>query len=176
MADEALTLTDYVFLTLLVVHILAIVGWMGAAFLFSSVLGPSLSKMEAGGRAEFLSKVIPRYTRYVMATSLTAVVFGVALYGYAFEYSKNLPAGIALTLLQAGAVVGLVALIVSLALVIPTARTLGRMLNEGKSGAPQPPGQAGLMTALQSRVRIGTISVTGLLFLVLVLMVVGASL
>lgn len=169
-------MADYIFLTLLVVHILAIVGWMGAAFLFSSVLGPSLSHMDSSGRAEFLSKVIPRYTRYVMATSLTAVVFGVALYGYAFEYAKNLPSGVALSLLQAGALVGLVALIVSLGLVIPTARTMGRMLNDGKSGAPAPEGRAMVMTSMQSRVRIGTVSVTVLLFLVLILMVVGASL
>ncbi len=169
-------MTDYIFVTLLVVHILAIVGWMGAAFLFSSVLGPSLSRMEPSGRAEFLSKVIPRYTMYVMATSIVAVVFGVALYGYAFEYSKNLPSGIALTLLQAGAVVGLIALIISLGLVIPTARNLGRMLSGSKGGAPAPQGQTSVMAAMQSRVRIGTISVTVLLLLVLVLMVAGATL
>jgi hypothetical protein len=148
---------------------------MGAAFLFSSVLDPSLSSMEPGGRAEVLRKIIPRYTRYVVATSLTAVIFGVALYGYAFEYSKNLPVGVALYLLQAGALVGLIALVVALGLVIPTARTISRMLNENKNGAVVPEGQTAVLSAMQSRVRMGTMTVTVLLFLVLVLMVVGAS-
>jgi uncharacterized membrane protein len=169
-------LTDYIFLTLLVVHILAIVGWMGAAFVFSSVLGPSLSSMESSGRTEFLRKVIPRYTRYVLATSLVAVIFGIALYGYAFEYAKNLPTGQALSLLQGGAVLGLIALIIALAVVLPTARSMVRLLDKGKSEAPAPQGQIGGMSAMQSRVRIGTIGVTILLFVVLVLMVVGASL
>jgi hypothetical protein len=131
--------------------------------------------MDPGARAEFVRKIIPRFTRYVIATSLIAIVFGVALYGYAFE-AKNLPTGIALILLQAGAGLGLIAFIIALGLVIPTARRMVRILNENKNGSPVQGTQTGGLVAMQSRVRTGTVVVTVLLFLVLVLMVVGASL
>jgi uncharacterized membrane protein len=167
-------LTDYIFLTLLVVHILAIVGWMGAAFVFSSVLGPSLSKMEPLARAEFVRKIIPRYTMYVIATSLIAVTFGVLLYGYAFE-TKILPTGTPLTLLQAGAVLGLIAFVIALGFVIPAARTMVRTMNENKSQSSSVESQTSSLSQIQFRVRAGTVAATVLLFLVLVLMVVGAT-
>jgi len=146
---------------------------MGAAFLFGSVLAPSLSKMEGNARAEFLSKLIPRYTRYVFASSIVAVIFGLALYGYAFTYSRaNFPSGSGLIFLQAGAGLGLIALIITLGFVMRAARKLYLLL---KSSAPG--GEGGVdITSTQKKVRMGTGIVAGLLLIVLVLMVVGATL
>ena len=167
-------MTDYIFATLLFLHILAVVGWMGAALLFSSVLGPSIKTMTPSGRAEFLTKTISRYTNYIFATSIGAVVFGLALYAYAFRESL-IPIGNAATLIQAGAGLGLVALILSLAVVMPSARNLVRMLKETQTSTPPPGSQeASIVSAIQ-RVRMGTGIVAGLLFIVLILMVFGAN-
>lgn len=169
-------MTDYIFIGLLAGHILAIVGWMGAALLFTSVLGPSLENMGSNVRAEFLTKAIPRYTRYIASSSGAAIALGISLYGYALRYSaSNLPTGIALTLLQAGAGVGLVAFIVVMAIVLPSARHLLRLLKEGQSGTIQPAGQVDAIALSQKRVRMGTVAVLGLLVLVLVLMVAGST-
>jgi uncharacterized membrane protein len=167
-------LADIVFIVLLIVHILAVVAWMGAAFLFGSVLAPSLSKMEGNARAEFLSKLIPRYTRYVFASSIVAVIFGLALYGYTSAYSRiNFPSGSGLTFLQAGAGLGLIALIITLGFVMPAARKLFLLLKSSAQGG----GGGGVdITSTQKRVRMGTGIVAGLLLIVLVLMVVGATL
>lgn len=167
-------MSDYIFAFLLVVHIAAIVGWMGAATLFASVLGPSLAHMEREGRAEFLVKIVPRYTRYVGAMAGLSIVFGVALYGYALS-AKLLPTGNALLLLQAGAVVGLVAFILAFAIVIPSSRNLTRLVNESRS-TPQPQGQAEVITRTQQKLRMATGAISGLLLVVLILMVLGATL
>jgi uncharacterized membrane protein len=176
MCSERNPMTDYIFVGLLIGHILAIVGWMGAALLFTSVLSPSLETMASSARSEFLVKAIPRYTTYVASTSGAAVVLGIALYGYAIVYaSKSLPTGVALTLLQAGAGVGLVAFIIVMALVLPSARHLLRIVKEGQSGTMQPAGRQEAIARVQSRVRTGTIGVLGLLVLVLILMVAGST-
>lgn len=159
---------------LLVGHILAIVGWLGAAFLFTLVLGPSLEKMADSARSEFLIKAIPRYAAYVASTSCAAIAFGISIYGYAYV-SSNLPSSIALNLLQAGAGLGLVAFLVVMAVVLPSARHLLRMLKEGQNGTMQPVGQRNAIVLAQSRVRTGTAIVLGLLILVLILMVVGST-
>jgi hypothetical protein len=147
---------------------------MGAAFLFTLVLGPSIEKMAGGARSEFLIRTIPLYTMYVASISGTAIVLGVSLYGYAYS-AKDLPTGIALTLLQAGAGVGLVAFIIVMALVLPSARHLLRLLREAQVGTMQPAGRTDAIGQAQSRVRTGTASVLVLLILVLILMVVGST-
>ncbi len=167
-------LTDYIFLVLLVGHILAIVGWMGAAFLFTSVLGPSLEKMANEARSEFLIKTIPRYSMYVASTSGAAILLGASLYGYSYV-AKDLSTGIALNLLQAGAGTGLIAFIVVMAIVLPSARHLLRLLREGQAGTVQPAGRGNAIALAQSRVRTGTAIVFVLLILAVVLMVVGAT-
>jgi uncharacterized membrane protein len=161
-------LPDYIFIALLAIHVLAIVGWMGAGLLFSSVLGPSLSEATPNARAEFLSKLIPRYTRYVTSTSIAAVVFGLALYGYSIQ-AKLLPSGLPLILLQVGAGVGLAALIITLGYVVPVARRLQGMLKVEST-------QVDVVTKAQIRVRMGTASAVGLLFIVIILMVLGVTL
>ena len=169
-------MSDYIFASLLVVHIIAIVGWMGAAFLFSSVLGPSLDHMEPVARSEFLVKVVPRYMRYIAMTSVLAVIFGVGLYAYAAS-SSALPrtGSSALLLLQAGAGMGLIALILAFVIVLPSGRTLTRLITEGRNGPP-PQGQADIIIRTQQRMRMASAAISALLLLVLILMVLGATL
>src|SRR5205814_5621763 len=75
-------MADALFLVLLILHIGAIVAWMGGAALFVSVIIPSLSKMSPASRAEFIQSALPRYLRFITGSSILAITAGLILYGY----------------------------------------------------------------------------------------------
>ncbi len=80
---------DATFLVLLVLHVGAIVAWMGGAALFVSVIIPSLSKMSPASRAEFIQSALPRYLRFITGSSILAIIAGVILYGYVTTQTTN---------------------------------------------------------------------------------------
>jgi uncharacterized membrane protein len=163
-------LTDYIFLGLLILHVAAIVGWLGASIVFVSVLGPSLGGMSPEGRASFTLNVVPRYIRYVLITSILSLVFGVALYGYSERPGSAVSSSSSgLIWIQVGAVIGVVAFILALAVVLPASKKLVQLAKGTKSDSPPTE-----MLAAQKRIRIGAGIVTVLLAIVLILMIAGA--
>src|SRR5438445_12471124 len=80
---------DPTFLVLLVLHIGAIVAWMGGAALFVSVIIPSLSKMSPASRVEFIMSALPGYLRFITGSSILAIIAGLILYGYYFATSSD---------------------------------------------------------------------------------------
>src|SRR5437660_11340218 len=94
---------DATFLVLLVLHIGAIVAWMGGAALFVSVIIPSLSKMSPSSRAEFIQSALPRYLRFITGSSILAIIAGLILYGYTTKTATSLDTSTsALVYIQAG--------------------------------------------------------------------------
>ncbi len=163
-------MTDYVFLTLLILHVGSIVGWMGAAIFFVSVLGPSIKTMSPEAQDSFSLNMIPRYSRYVLVTSILSLIFGIMLYGY----SEMPGSGVAvsssgLVWIQAGAGLGVVAFILVLAIVWPSSKKIVKIVKETRSG-----GSAGALASVQSRARMGAGIVSALLVIVLILMITGA--
>src|SRR5260370_21513844 len=116
---------DAAFLVLLIVHVGAIVAWMGGAALFVSVIIPSLSKMSPTSRAEFIQSALPRYLRFITGSSILSIVAGLVLYGYATTQTTSSfpPAEPRRTYINAGAVLSLVGLIIALGILLPPART-----------------------------------------------------
>ena len=53
-------MTDIIFLTLLTLHIVTVVAWVGGALLFISVIFPSLRNMSPASRGEFMASTLPR--------------------------------------------------------------------------------------------------------------------
>src|SRR5438046_5523100 len=104
-------MADPLLLVLLILHIGAIVAWMGGAALFVSVIIPSLSKMSPASRAEFIQSALPRYLRFITGSSILAITAVLILYGYIT------PSGRGAIYIQAGAV--LVIVIILIALSIP---------------------------------------------------------
>ncbi len=171
---------DATFLVLLVLHVGAIVAWMGGAALFVSVIIPSLSKMSPASRAEFIQSALPRYLRFITGSSILAIVAGLILYGYATTQTTS---SFALTepdlmYINAGAVLGLVVLIIALGILVPAGRKFISLTRQ----APKPPAQpsdqdpmATQLASLQERMGIAGRLGVALLGIALILMVIGAS-
>src|SRR5713101_730651 len=171
---------DAAFLVLLILHVGAIVAWMGGAALFVSVIIPSLSKMSPTSRAEFIQSALPRYLRFITGSSILAIVAGVILYGYATTQTTSSFAltSPGLTYIQAGAVLGLIVLVVALGILVPA----GRKFISLTKRAPKPPAQssaqdpvAAQLASLQKRMGMAGRLGVALLGIALILMVIGAS-
>jgi uncharacterized membrane protein len=172
------TLADPVFLVLLVLHVGSIVAWMGGAALFVSVLAPSLSKMSPASRAEFIVSALPRYMQFVAGSAIVGIVAGLLLYGYATSVGPPLaPTDSGAPYVQAGAVLGLVVLIIALGVMVPTGRKLVSLVGQmSKSQTPTSTADSARIAGLTKRLALaGRVGVTLLAF-ALILMVLGASL
>ena len=170
-------MAEALFLVLLMLHIGAIVAWMGGAALFVSVIIPSLSKMSPTSRTEFILSALPRYLRFITGSSILAIIAGLILYGYYFATSpaSSFPG---LRYIQAGALLGLVALIIALGILVPAGRKFISLTKQ----APKPPAQlsaqdpmAAQLASLQKRMGMAGRLGVALLGIALILMVIGAS-
>jgi len=170
---------DATFLILLVLHIGAIVAWTGGAALFVSVIIPSLSKMSPSSRAEFIQSALPRYLRFITGSSILAIIAGLILYGYTTQTATSLaPSTSGLVYIQAGAILGLVVLVIALGILVPAGRKFISLTKQAPKPQGQPSAQdpmAAQLASLQKRMGIaGRLGVT-LLAIALILMVIGAS-
>jgi uncharacterized membrane protein len=169
-------LADVGFIVLLILHIGFIVTWFGGAALFTMIIAPSLAKIAPASRAEFVIATFPRYVRFIAVTATGSVVFGVLLFGYVTRSATSLaPSSSGLSLIEAGAVLGLLAYVIAVGVVYPSANKLVKTMKQisnSPGGASQ---SASEISQLQKRIRIGASSATGILALTLILMIVGAS-
>src|SRR3989442_8254741 len=171
---------DATFLVLLVLHVGAIVAWMGGAALFVSVIIPSLSKMSPASRAEFIQSALPRYLRFITGTSILAIIAGLILYGYVTTQTTRSFAltGPGLVYIQAGSVLGLVVLIIALGILVPAGRKFISLTKQ----ALKPPAElstknpiATQMAGLHQPMGIAGRFGVALLVIALILMIIGAS-
>jgi hypothetical protein len=174
-------LADVIFLFLLLLHVVFIVAWLGGGVLFVFIITPALATISPNSRAEVVIAVLPRYTRFLAFVSSGAVVAGVLLLIYISDAATSLaPSKTGTPFIGVGALLGLIALIVATAVVIPTANRLVGALKSA-SNKPELIGESGDLTtasvipAIQRRLRAGAGAAVGLLTIVLILMVIGAS-
>jgi uncharacterized membrane protein len=170
-------MAEALFLVLLILHIGAVVAWMGGAALFVSVIIPALSKMSPGSRAEFILSALPRYLRFITGSSLLAIIAGLILYGYYFATSpaSSFPG---LMYIQAGAVLGLVVLIIALGILVPSGQKLISLVKQDpKPQADQTAQDPTLAQIARLQRRMGMAGRLGvaLLGIALILMIIGAS-
>jgi len=173
-------MADALFLFLLVVHIGAIVAWMGGAALFVSVIIPSLSKMSPASRGEFIQSALPRYLRFITGSSILAIIAGLILYGYVTTQTTSSFAlkDPGLTYVQAGAIMGLVVLIIALGVLVPAGRKFVSVTKQTSKPLAQPSAQdptAAQIASLQKRMGIAGRLGVALLGIALILMVIGGS-
>jgi len=165
-------MADAIFLFLLVVHIGSVVGWMGGAALFTSVIIPSLSKMSPQARIEFIRSAFPRYIRFTAGSAILAIVAGLSLYAYITQVVTSLaPSPAGTPYVSAGAVLGLIVLIIALGIMVPSGRKFVALTKEPPSPQTQP-----RIASLQKRMNIAGRAGLSLLGIALILMVIGASL
>jgi uncharacterized membrane protein len=172
-------MADALFLVLLILHIGAIVAWMGGAALFVSVIIPSLSKMSPPSRAEFILSALPRYLRFITGSSILAIIAGLILYGYTTQTATSLaPSASGLIYIQAGAILGLVVLIIALGILVPAGRKFISLTKQAPKPLAEPSTQnpmAAQMAGLQKRMGIAGRLGVALLGIALILMIIGAS-
>jgi uncharacterized membrane protein len=167
-------MADALFVVLLILHIGAIVAWMGGAALFVSVIIPSLSKMSPASRAEFIQSALPRYLRFITGSSILAILAGLILYGYITQTATSLaPSTSGSLYVQAGAVVGLVVLIIALGVLVPAGRKFVRLTKQAPSSAQDP--IVAQIAGLQKRMGMAGRLGVALLGIALILMIIGAS-
>lgn len=164
---------DVLFLGLLVIHVGSMVAWMGGMSLFVSVISPSIAKMSPAARGEFVASTVPRYFRFTLATAITSVIAGLALYGYMISIDQA-PTGSAQVSLSAGAALGLIALILLLGLGLPAGRKMVAIVKQ--MGSAPNEGLAGQMMAQQRKAMMGARIGLALLGITLILMILGAEL
>ena len=169
-------MADVVLLILLVLHITFMALWIGTAALLSSILIPSLGKISAGSRAEFLIAVLPRLTRFIVGVSTGAVLAGILLYGYETRVTTAYaPSSMGTTFIEAGAVVGLISYVLAIGVAFPTANRLVKALQSSKDSGKAPGEMPADIPRMQVRMRMTSGAVSGLLALTLILMVIGAT-
>lgn len=165
---------DAAFLVLLVLHIGAVVAWMGGAALYVSVILPSLSKMSPASRTEFIQSALPRYLRFISGSSILAIIAGLILYGYVTTQTTSsfALANPGLMYVQAGAILGLVVLIIALGVLVPAGRKFISLTKQASGPPAQPSAE---IASLQRRMGIAGRLGVALLGIALILMVIGGS-
>jgi len=157
-------------------HILAAVGWMGTAMFMVMVLVPSTADLQPSSRKDLLTKLLPRFSRYVTAFATLTLVAGILL---AFAHvgdrldslSPTNPWGLSVTV---GATLSLVAYVLALGVGLRSARKIVSILQKvGPDPQQSPPTE---VASLQRRMRLTATTVMILLMLSLVFMVAAARL
>lgn len=164
-------MADAVFLVLLILHVGAIVSWMGGAILFTNIIMPSLSKMSPSSRSEFIQSTLPRYTGFVSVTAIVAIVAGVSLYGYVTQVDlSNAPTNLGSPFIQSGAILGLLVLIIALGVMVPSGRKFIALTKQAPDSQTQPK-----IASLQKRMGIAGRLGVALLGIALILMIIGTT-
>jgi hypothetical protein len=166
-------LADIVFLILLILHVGFVVGWLGGAVLFVSIIVPSLPRISASSRIEFTKETLPRYGRYLRIMTGGAIVAGLLLYYYITRVATSLaPSGAGMPFIDGGVLLGLIAAILVFGVVIPTINKLVKVLKQGPATGESTMPEA---ARLQRRLSLVANSAIGVLSLALILMLIGAS-
>ncbi|MHB8567252.1 MAG: hypothetical protein ACYC7D_13105 [Nitrososphaerales archaeon] len=172
-------MADYVFLTLLVIHVGAVVAWAGSALFGNMVLLPLLPKLSPGGRSDVGRLLIPKMFRYGLVMGIVALADGAVLYYYITFVGPKSEATSVLgdPYIRGGALLGLLVLIIFTWFQNGTMKKMGKISAQLAQSAP---GQAGnplmaQMTALQKRSAMVSRIAAGVLVLIIILMLVGAN-
>ena len=165
-------MADAVFFLLLILHVGAIVSWMGGAILYVNIIMPSLSKMTPSARSEFIQSALPRYLGFATVSSIVAIVAGLSLYAYMSQVlgllQPNDPGSL---YIQVGAIIGLIVLIIALGVMVPSGRKFLALTKQAPDPQTQPK-----VASLQKRMSVAGRLGVALLGIALILMLLGARL
>ncbi len=159
---------------LLWLHIVAAIGWVGAAMVFGMVLGPVLPTFTPATRGEFIVKVFPKYIRFIEIFTIATPIIGVALALSMAngDFSMFAPTTQFGLFISVGAALAVVALVVAFGVVTPAARKVLK-LTEAMMKAPGPPSPE--LLGANKRLRGGAAIGLVLLMVILVCMVAATG-
>jgi hypothetical protein len=105
---------------LLTWHVISVILWLGSSSAFVLVVSPSLQTMESQQKEPLLFSLIPRFSKLLAISSISTVIAGTFLFGYvgSIDIIRS-PSGWRLIFIIGGAVLGLVAVILTLGVLYP---------------------------------------------------------
>ena len=157
---------DPVLVTLLSVHLLLALGWLGGELMTVFVIGPGLQQMSLQSRCEFIAKVIPRAIRFV-----DWMIVGTGVTGFLLAFVTPSQVEASGVVVSAGIVLALSAAAVEVVATTPSFKkmvSLGAVLQKSGQQIPSPE-----MAGFEKRARWGSLAGSVLLVAVLVLMVIS---
>jgi len=178
-------LSDYVFITLLALHVGGVITWMGSSAMYTMVIGPSIAKSDMmESNPEFAISILSRLSRFITATSITTLLAGFFLFDYISTVATYiLPPGSRILFIYAGAILGFAAFVVTLAAVIPSTSRIIKILRAEQSNAGSTSGPVALANARRFEIahslraiRSGLSAAAFILLVIFILMVLGTNL
>ncbi len=159
-------------------HIISVIGWSGAALSFLVAVGPSLKKMSPQANSEIVLKMFPRYVRTIQVFTVLTLVFGPTLAFMMNLLNDGGPNSFDLVspwsrLILAGASIGIATFFLVFFAFTPTAKGLGRVIQQMQQNPQQPPPAE--FGSLQKRAAILGPLAVALLFSAEVFMVAAAQ-
>ncbi len=149
-------------------HVVSVIGWSGAAITFLVAIGPSLKKLSPHANSEIVLKMFPRYVRTVQIFTVLTVIFG-PLLAFTMNATNEVGGPNVFNLISpwsqlitTGAAIGIFTFFVVFLAFTPTAKGLGRLIQQMQQNPQQPPPKR--FGILQKRAAIlGPLAVTLLL-------------
>ena len=157
---------DPVLITLLSVHLLLALGWLGGELMTAFVIGPGLRQMSFQSKREFLAKVTPRAVRYV-----EWMIVGTGVTGFLLAPLTPSKISANTTIVLAGIVLSLIAAGIEVLVTRPSFKKMVSLADALQGGQQQTPHPE--MERQEKRARWGTMTGSALLVAVLVLMVIS---
>jgi len=165
------------FAVLLWLHIVSAVGWLGAAMVFAMLIGPTLPSLTPASRGELIVKLLPKYIRYAEIFTFVTPIFGLGLALYishgSFAVFSPTTYGNFGLYISIGALLSVVAWVISFGLVAPTGHKIVSITKEMMKvlGTPPPPE----LQKASIRLRIASTAGLVVLFLIVAVMVAAAT-
>lgn len=119
---------------LAVLHVIFGMNFLGSVFVLNLVIGPFVLLLSPSTLTEFFSKFWPAMTRFLHVSIGGTALFGILLY---VDGSFNSISGDSAVLLDAGIVLGLLAMIEGEALQVPAVNRLIKQMTSAGSGTQQ---------------------------------------
>lgn len=152
-------------------HIVSAIGWLGGVLLTTFVVGPGLQTVSPPARLEFIAKVMPKIIRYLVGMITGTILFGLLLLYFLIggDFALLSPSTSFGAALSAGIGLAIIAVVVAGAVVIPSFQKVIAIAGQVLKGGQTPPPPE--LMKYSKRAKVGSVTVTVILLVVLVMMV-----
>lgn len=160
---------------LLLWHIGSVVVWLGSSVAFTLEFLPTLRSLDKQLKKSLFRSIFPRFSRLLGISSISTILAGLTLLGYiSSDDTASMPNGWGFVFIVTGAVLGLVAIIITLGVIIPLG---SRFTNKTSLETRDPKTKEGTLDeeTMFRGISSSMSAVVVILAIVLVLMVLGAN-
>lgn len=164
---------------LLIWHVGSIIVWLGGSLTFAFALSPSLRSLDDANRKTLFCAFFPKYSKLLGLSSGSAILAGAILYSYLSTVDiAHVPNSLGFIFLTIGAILGLIATIITLGGILPQGSKLLKILTSGSKFVMDTQTKEGTLDEASMMKAMGSslTAVTVILLAVFVLMILGTNL